>query len=384
MSPANTPKYRRDAKENKSKYIKDKNGKSYSSKYVRTDEQKEAFREYREFRKNRPISASERYQMYLEREKWRNIALENEYYNKPEKIEEPKKKEPEEEQEEKREYIRAKGTSKDIFNTREADFQDEINYVEAEIQPEKLLRKTMYVRLVWTAALTLLAVVLQLPIFRFHIPFTPKFLSVDLSIFPSMFAAIAYGPVTGVVISLIKNILFTVITPNSIATAAANIILDTVFLVLSSILYMRGMFSPERYEKNLKQLTTEGKLKDNRAMKVFTSGIIASAVTALISVLTSNYILYPITIKYLAPMGFSVDILVEQYNSALEGVNRILPFTAKIISHIDSLLQGILVFNAPVTFVKLFFVTLVTAVLYKPLSRFLHYRPKTPPDIEII
>lgn len=389
MSEPNKSKYRRDQGEKKSKYIKDKNEKSYSSKYVRTDEQKEAFKERQKSRKDeKPLSAKERYEYYLERERLRNIALEGEIFDgeKPlevaEEVKEPEAVEevnaPEEPEQEEREYIRAKGTSTDIFKEREANVQDFFNYVEAEAQPEKKLQKVIFVRLAWTAVLLALSIVLQIRALRFHIPFTPQFLTIDFSLFPSLFAAIAYGPLTGVLISVIKNALFVVLDFTSIGTAASSVILDTVFLTLASILYMRGMFSKTRYEQELIMQKQMGTLKDRRTSRVFISGFISSIVTAFVSIFTYNYILYPIVFKFFGDSGFTREYVIKTYDSALEGMHRLLPITQELIPNIDSTLKGVIVYNVPANFAKLVVVTLLTAILYKPLSRFLHYRPKPP------
>ena len=391
MSEQNKSKYRRDANEKKSKYIRDKNEKQYSSKYIRTDEEKEAYKERKNKKNEKPLSAKSRYEMYLERERLRNIAIEGEAFDAEDtlasEVEAPAVEEasviPEEpaveleaEETQEREYVRAKGTSTDIFNTRKANVQDEMNYRHAEKQEDKKLEKALFVRLGWTAVLLVLAIILQLPAFRFRVPFTPKFLTVDISLFPSMFAAIAYGPVTGVIISVIKNAIFVVLTPSSIGTAASNVILDTIFLVLSSIIYSRGMFSQKRYEKNIKDLKAKGQLKDNRRSRVFIGGLVASVVAALAAILTVNFVMYPILYKVYGDYGFNAGYLLEQYESALGGVHRILPFTQSLVPKIGTIERGVFFFNVPVAFIKYVAVTIVTSILYKPLSRFFHYRTK--------
>ena len=403
MSQPNQSKYRRDPNEKKSKYIKDKNEKTYSSKYIRTDEEKEAFKEHMKKRKEqKPMSAKSRYEAYLERERLRNIAIEGEIFDNTDEtqiaeelnefevvnsvdnasldaveIEEVNSDVQEEETEvEEREYIRAKGTSTDIFRTREANAQDEINYRRAEKQNDKKAEMAIIVRLAWSAGLTVLAVVLQLPMFRFRIPYTPTFLTMDFSLFPGMFAAIAYGPVTGIFISIIKNLLFVAFNSTAIGTAASNLILDTVFLVLSSIVYSRGMFSKKRYEQNLRQLKAKGKLKDNRRSRVFIAGLVASIVTSLVAIFTVNYIMFPIVYKMFGQYGYTPEFYVNSYERALEGVHRLIPFTKGIVPTIGSVERGVLVFNVPVRFATCFGATLVTTILYKPLSRILHYRPK--------
>lgn len=400
MSQPNQSKYRRDPNEKRSKYIKDKNEKTYSSKYIRTDEEKEAYKEHLRKRKDeKPLSAKSRYEAYLERERLRNIAIEGEIFDGNDEIQTPEELNEfevvntvdnyevnsveieetadEVEEAEEREYIRAKGASTDIFNTRRANAQDEINYRRAEKQVDKKAEIAIVVRLLWTAALTVLTVVLQFPIFRFRIPYTPTFLTMDFSLFPGMFAAIAYGPLTGVFIAIIKNLLFVAFNNTAVGTAASNIILDTLFLVLSSMIYSRGMFSRKRYEQNLRQLKATGKLKDNRRSRVFVSGTAASIVTSLVAILTINFIMFPIVYKLFGQYGYNAEYYVNSYERALQGIHRLLPFTQGMIPKIGSVERGVLMFNVPVRFATCFAATLVTTILYKPMSRILHYRPKT-------
>ena len=56
-----------------------------------------------------------------------------------------------------------------------------------------------------TAILSALSFVLML--LEFPVPFVPDFLKMDLSDLPALIAAFAYGPISGVLVALIKNLL---------------------------------------------------------------------------------------------------------------------------------------------------------------------------------
>ena len=59
--------------------------------------------------------------------------------------------------------------------------------------------------LVGTAVLSALSFVLML--LEFSVPLVPSFLKLDLSDLPALIASFAYGPVSGVLVALIKNLL---------------------------------------------------------------------------------------------------------------------------------------------------------------------------------
>ena len=74
-----------------------------------------------------------------------------------------------------------------------------------------------------TAVLAALSCVLMY--LEFSVPFVPSFLKMELSDLPALIAAFAYGPVAGVLVGLIKNLVHLPVTTTGFAGELANFLL---------------------------------------------------------------------------------------------------------------------------------------------------------------
>ena len=76
---------------------------------------------------------------------------------------------------------------------------------------------------------------------EFPLPFFPPYLKIDLSDIPAIVGAFAYGPVAGVVIELIKNILHLITkTETGGIGELANFLTGASFVVASSMIYLKN------------------------------------------------------------------------------------------------------------------------------------------------
>ena len=66
--------------------------------------------------------------------------------------------------------------------------------------------KTMSTRTITTLAL-LIAIAAVLQYLEFPIPFCPPFLKMDVSDTPAVFASLVFGPVSGIIVELLKNVI---------------------------------------------------------------------------------------------------------------------------------------------------------------------------------
>ncbi len=98
---------------------------------------------------------------------------------------------------------------------------------------DKKTRKMMAIAL--TSSLAYLLMLIETPL-----PFFPIFLKMDLSDLPALIIAIHHGPLTGVLVELIKNILHG-ITAGSTAYIGetANFLLGSIFVSVSSYIFLR-------------------------------------------------------------------------------------------------------------------------------------------------
>ena len=70
---------------------------------------------------------------------------------------------------------------------------------------KKTTKRISVRKLTGTAMLSAIAYVLMF--LDFSVPFMPSFIKMDLSELPALIGAFAYGPVAGVVICLVKNVI---------------------------------------------------------------------------------------------------------------------------------------------------------------------------------
>ena len=83
------------------------------------------------------------------------------------------------------------------------------------------------------------AVAFLLMFFDFSVPLMPAFIKMDLSELPALIGSFAMGPVAGVVICLIKNILHLMKTSTGGVGELSNFILGAVFVFTAGMIYKK-------------------------------------------------------------------------------------------------------------------------------------------------
>lgn len=179
-----------------------------------------------------------------------------------------------------------------------------------------------------TAILSAASFVLQL--LEFSLPFVPDFLKFDFSDLPALLGSFALGPLWGMAISLLKNCLHLPFSSSMFVGELSNFLLSAIFVGTAGIIYRRH-----------KTKTT-----------ALVGGAVGSGASALLSLATNYFIVYPFYIKLF--FGGDREALMSVYN-------RFLPFG-------DKLFLALVVFNLPFTLVKCLLVTILALLIYKPLS----------------
>ena len=90
------------------------------------------------------------------------------------------------------------------------------------------------------AFLTALSVLLYF--LRFRVPLLSDMFSLEFSAFPELIASLAYGPLYGVAVCLIKNAIHISVHPNYLITDIADFIIESVFVGVAGMLYLIKMF----------------------------------------------------------------------------------------------------------------------------------------------
>ena len=189
-----------------------------------------------------------------------------------------------------------------------------------------------------TVAAMLSAVAFILMFIEFPIPMLiPAFIKMDLSDLPALLGAFALGPVYGVIISFMKNLLHIVIKGTSTACVGelSNFILGAIFSAVAGYLY-----------------------KHHKSRKTAIIGAVAGAVAMGVLSVPSNYfVVYPAYVQF--------------YHMPLEAI---LGMYQAILPSADSLIKCLILFNLPFTLVKGLLDAVLCMLIYKPLSPILHGR----------
>ena len=181
----------------------------------------------------------------------------------------------------------------------------------------------------------LAAIATVLMFLDFSVPVIPSFVKMDISELPALLASFSLGPVSGIVVCLLKNV-FNLIFHGSTGGIGelCNFLLGATFVGIAGLIY---------------------KYKKTRTGAVI--GALAGAVAmAVISIPVNYFISYPV---YAAMFG-GMDKILAAYNAIRPGS--------------DGLMECLLVFNAPFTLVKGLIDAVLTFLIYKPLSPVLHGR----------
>lgn len=185
--------------------------------------------------------------------------------------------------------------------------------------------------------LTAVAFILQF--IEFSIPLMPAFVKLDISDLPALLGTFSLGPVYGVAIQLVKNLIHLPFGSSAGVGELSNFLLGAVFVLVAGIIYQR-----------------------HKSRKTALIGSIVGAIAMAVISLPLNYFLvYP---AYVAIYGMPLDAIIGMYQEIMGGV-------AQIPTH-NALLNCLLVFNVPFTLFKGVLDVVICLLIYKPLSPLLH------------
>jgi riboflavin transporter FmnP len=200
-------------------------------------------------------------------------------------------------------------------------------YIKIEVIIVKSKNKTDLRKLAGSAVLGSVATILM--IFDLSVPFMPSFIKLDVSDLPALIGAFVYGPGAGVAVSLLKNLLHFITkgTTTGGVGELSNFLLATSFVLPAGMIY---------------------KKKSTRKGAIIAS-LIGSVVMALFSVVSNYYLVYPV---------YTVIMPQETIIAAYQAIDP----------NIDTLLEAIIKFNMPFTFIKGILNSIICILIYKPLS----------------
>ena len=188
---------------------------------------------------------------------------------------------------------------------------------------------------VLTGTAMLGAVAAVLMYLEFPIPIMPAFVKLDVSELPALIASFAYGPVSGILVCLIKNLIKLPSTSTAAVGELFNFVMGALFVGVAGIVYKRNK-------------TRKGAI---------IGALLGALVMAVVSVPYNYFIVYP---AYVVMYHLPLDAIIGMYQA--------------INPSVDGLLACLLVFNLPFTFVKGALDAALCFLIYKPLSPILHGR----------
>lgn len=155
----------------------------------------------------------------------------------------------------------------------------------------------------------------------------PTFIKFDFSDLPALIGAFAMGPVCGILIELIKNLLHVMVSGSFGVGELSNFMLGAVFAGVAGAVY-----------------------KKNKSKKGAIIGSLAGGIAMAAFSFPSNYfIVYPVYYNFMPK-----ETIVAAYQAILPSVK--------------SIGQCLLIFNVPFTFVKGMIDVAVTFLVYKKIS----------------
>ena len=171
------------------------------------------------------------------------------------------------------------------------------------------------------------AVASVLMMLSFSVPLVPSFLKMDLSEMPALLASYSMGPVAGVLVCLIKNLVNLPMTTTGGVGELANFLLGVCFVVPAGLIYRA--------------------FKNRRGALV--ASVVGCVLMSLVSLPINYFLTYPVYAK-LMPL----EVIIGMYQA--------------IMPSVDGLLSCLIIFNVPFTLVRGLLDAAVTFLIYKRLS----------------
>ena len=176
-----------------------------------------------------------------------------------------------------------------------------------------------------TAMLSAVAYILMF--LDFSVPFMPAFIKMDLSELPALIGSFAMGPLCGVVVCLIKNVLHLFITTTGGVGELSNFILGVAFVLPAGLIY--------KHKKNRKS--------------ALIGSLTGAAFMGIFSIVSNYFLVYPVYYNFMPE-----EVILAAYQAILPSVKNIL--------------QCLICFNMPFTIVKGMFSVVITFLTYKHIS----------------
>lgn len=164
---------------------------------------------------------------------------------------------------------------------------------------------------------------------EFGLPFMPPFLKFDFSTVPALIAGFLYGPVSGIAVILVKDLLHLLMTQTGGVGELADFICSAVMVLISSFVYVR--------------------VKNKKGAFL---GLVFSCIGLMIAGGLANYF-----------------ILIPFYAKVMP-IEAIIEVCSKINPYISSIYTYVIFGAMPFNLIKGIILSFVTIIIYKKISLF--------------
>ena len=177
------------------------------------------------------------------------------------------------------------------------------------------------------AAMAVILYYIEIPVVAFY--------KLDLSTLPAILAGFAMGPLPGVAVVVIKNLVHMLGTSTACVGEMADIIMSSCFIIPASLIYRRR--------------------KDRKSAVL--SMAVGTVLMTIAGVLVNYFILIP---AYQTLMNLPLEVIVGK--------------GTKVWSYIDNTVKLVIFITAPFNILKGAVLSVVTYLLYKRVSPLLHQK----------
>ncbi len=176
-----------------------------------------------------------------------------------------------------------------------------------------------------TAILAAVATVLMF--LSFSVPVIPSFVKLDFSELPALIAAFSMGPLSGVAVCFVKNLVNVIMSYSAGVGELCNFLLGAAFVLPAGLIYK--------------------KRRDRTGALI--GSLVGAAAMAIFSLPLNYFLVYP---------AYSLLMPMEEVLKLYQAINP----------NVGNLFDALLWFNTPFTFVKGLLDVAVTFLVYKKLS----------------
>ncbi|MBP5416766.1 MAG: ECF transporter S component [Clostridiales bacterium] len=216
--------------------------------------------------------------------------------------------------------------------------------VTSNLKSQNESRKKMIRRIALTGMMTALAEVLML--LEIALPLMPGFLKYDFSDIPALFAGFACGPVAGVVVELLKNLIHMPFTNTQNIGEIANFISGSIFVLTTTMIYLR--------------------MRNKKGV------ILSLGLGTVALVIATSFVNYFFTIPlYEKVMGFPLEAIIGMCDKA------------NTLVTINSKLDVILMTFVPFNIFKGITISMVAFLCYMPLRGFFEEKAEKEVETEV-